>query len=107
MRCWDVLELQRRNRNGYKDLFLETEVLNIIRQCAGDKAPGRDGFTMQFFKEYRSIWKDDLMQTIQNFHLNEIFKCYFYSTYTKEVRSRRVEGSRTYQFDRSNVQNNL
>lgn len=53
--------------------FSETEVLNIIKQCDGDNAPRPDGFTVQFYKECWSILKDDLMHTIQNFHLNEIF----------------------------------
>ncbi|WMV36831.1 hypothetical protein MTR67_030216 [Solanum verrucosum] len=30
--------------------FTEEEVLNIIKQCDGDKAPGPDGYTMSFFK---------------------------------------------------------
>uniref|UniRef100_A0A0V0I549 Putative ovule protein n=1 Tax=Solanum chacoense TaxID=4108 RepID=A0A0V0I549_SOLCH len=47
--------------------YTETEVLGIIKQCDGDKAPGPDGFTMHF-KECWGTLKDDLMQTITNFH---------------------------------------
>lgn len=54
--------------------FSEVEVLNIIKQCGGGKAPGQDGFTMSFFKVCWEIIKYDLMGTIQNFHHKEMFE---------------------------------
>lgn len=56
-------------------------MFQIIKQWDGDKAPGPDGFTMQFFKECWSILKNDLMLTIQNFHQNEIFEKSFNATF--------------------------
>lgn len=61
--------------------FSEMEVLNIINMCAGDKAPRPDGFTMGFFKECWSILREDLMQTIHNFHRNEFFEKSFNATF--------------------------
>ncbi|CAN4090148.1 unnamed protein product [Withania somnifera] len=61
--------------------FSEAEVLNIVKQCDGDKAPGPDGFSMSFFKFFWETLKDDLMQTIQNFHQNEIFEKSFNATF--------------------------
>jgi len=61
--------------------FSEDEVLNIIKQCDGDKAPGPDGFTMSFFKVCWEILKEDLMQTIHNFHQKETFEKSFNATF--------------------------
>jgi len=61
--------------------FTEEEVLNIIKQCDGDKAPGPDGYTMSFFKVCWATLKDDLMQTIQNFHQNEMIEKSFNVTF--------------------------
>ncbi|WMV32615.1 hypothetical protein MTR67_026000 [Solanum verrucosum] len=61
--------------------FTEEEVLNIIKQCDGDKAPGPDGYTMSFFKVCWATLKDDLMQTIQNFHQNEMIEKSFNATF--------------------------
>ncbi|WMV08457.1 hypothetical protein MTR67_001842 [Solanum verrucosum] len=61
--------------------FTEAEVLGIFKQCDGDKAPGPDGFTMRFYKECWPTLKEDLMQTIQNFHQNEFFEKSFNATF--------------------------
>jgi len=61
--------------------FSEAEVLNIIKQCDGDKAPCPDGFTMSFFKVCWETIKDDLMGTIQNFHHKEMFEKSFNVTF--------------------------
>lgn len=42
--------------------FTEEEVLNIIKQCDGDKVPGPDGYTMSCFKVCWATLKEDLMQ---------------------------------------------
>ncbi|WMV54824.1 hypothetical protein MTR67_048209 [Solanum verrucosum] len=54
--------------------FSEEEVVHILELFDGDKAHGPDGFTMCFFKECWEIIKDDVMQTIHNFHQNEVFE---------------------------------
>ncbi|KAG5599567.1 hypothetical protein H5410_030937 [Solanum commersonii] len=57
--------------------FTETEVLQTIQQCDGDKAPSPDGYTLKFFKACWEILKEDLMQTIHNFHQKGVFeKCF-------------------------------
>lgn len=70
----------RRKKNGCNTLT-ETKMLNIIKLCAEDKAPGPDGFMMGFFKECWSILGEDLLQTIRNFHWNEFFEKYFNVTF--------------------------
>ncbi|WMV38581.1 hypothetical protein MTR67_031966 [Solanum verrucosum] len=54
--------------------FSVEEVVHILKLCDGDKALGPDDFTMCFFKECWEIIKDDVMQTIHNFHQNEVFE---------------------------------
>ncbi|WMV49678.1 hypothetical protein MTR67_043063 [Solanum verrucosum] len=61
--------------------FTEEEVLLIIKKCEGDKAPGPDGFTMDFFKKCWDILKEDLMLTIQNFHQRSVFEKSFNATF--------------------------
>uniref|UniRef100_M1D672 Uncharacterized protein n=1 Tax=Solanum tuberosum TaxID=4113 RepID=M1D672_SOLTU len=57
------------------------EVLQTIKQCDGDKAPGPDGFTISFFKECWDILKEDLMYTILNFHMRNFFEKSFNATF--------------------------
>ncbi|WMV59774.1 hypothetical protein MTR67_053159 [Solanum verrucosum] len=54
--------------------FSKEEVVHILKLCDGDKAPGPDGFTMLFFKKCWGIITSDAMQTIHNFHQNEVFE---------------------------------
>ena len=53
--------------------FEPHEILESIKACAGDKAPGPDGFSMEFFKQCWDIINVDLVAAIQNFHE----KCFF------------------------------
>lgn len=70
--------------------FEEEEVFQIIKQCALDKAPEPDGYTMGVF-----IIKEDIMSTIQNFHRGECFKknlqCYLCGLDSKEEWSKGAE----------------
>lgn len=54
--------------------FSEDEVTYVLKHCDGDKAPGPESFTMCFFKDCWELIKDDVMQTIHNFHQNEMFE---------------------------------
>lgn len=54
----DVLELP----------FTEWEVWHTIRQIPSDKAPGPDGFTSRFYKECRTVIKEDIMVALHAVH---------------------------------------
>lgn len=54
--------------------FEAQEIQEIIKACAGDKAPGPDDFSMEFFKQCWEIIKEDLIAAIQNFHENCFFE---------------------------------
>ncbi|WMV41943.1 hypothetical protein MTR67_035328 [Solanum verrucosum] len=61
--------------------FNEDEVLEGIRLCAYDKAPGPDGYTMAFFQAFWETIKEDLMQTFQNFRCHQSFEKSFNATF--------------------------
>lgn len=44
--------------------FEEQEILESIKACAGDKAPGPDGYTMAFFSHFWDIIRHDLVATM-------------------------------------------
>uniref|UniRef100_A0A0V0IB11 Putative ovule protein n=1 Tax=Solanum chacoense TaxID=4108 RepID=A0A0V0IB11_SOLCH len=48
--------------------FEKEEVLKGINLCASDKASGPDGFPMSFFKEFWSVLKEDILNTMKHFH---------------------------------------
>jgi len=48
--------------------FTEQEIEDVVFTMASDKAPGLDGFTIEFFKACWHIIKDDLINLIKNFH---------------------------------------
>ncbi|KAJ9539315.1 hypothetical protein OSB04_032048 [Centaurea solstitialis] len=47
--------------------FSEQEIKRAIWECGGDKSPGPDGFSLQFFKAFWSTIKGDLMRDIKLF----------------------------------------
>ncbi|WMV47077.1 hypothetical protein MTR67_040462 [Solanum verrucosum] len=51
--------------------FEEEEVLEGLKQCVVDKAPGPDGYTMAFFNVFWETIKDDVMQTFHKFHAHQ------------------------------------
>lgn len=61
--------------------FTETEGLQTIQQYDRDKAPGPDGYTLEIYKACWEILKEDLMQTIHNFHQRGVFEKAFNATF--------------------------
>ncbi|WMV37868.1 hypothetical protein MTR67_031253 [Solanum verrucosum] len=61
--------------------FEEQEVLECLKLCAADKAPGPDGYSMGFFQCCWEIVKKDVMDTIRNFHTSDYFEKSFNATY--------------------------
>jgi len=77
----DCPKVSREEQEWLERPFTEAKVLQIVKQCDGDKAPNPDGFTLNFFKKCWEILREDLMQTVQNFHHNEIFEKSFNATF--------------------------
>lgn len=61
--------------------FEEQEILECIKAYAGDKAPGLDDFTMNFYSHCWDIIKHDLVATVQNFHDRGTFERSFNATF--------------------------
>jgi len=61
--------------------FDEEEVLRCLKQCATDKAPGPDGFTMGFYIKCWEVVKGDIMETFQHFHEQGRFERSLNSTF--------------------------
>ncbi|XP_058775262.1 uncharacterized protein LOC131649520 [Vicia villosa] len=49
--------------------FSEEEIKDAIWSCDGKKSPGPDGFSLEFFKRFWLILKDDLMKLCNDFYL--------------------------------------
>lgn len=65
---WELLGLQCHDLSSLEDRFTEEEVLAVVTDIAGDKAPGPDGFIGVFLKKSWGIIKDNLMAALEYFY---------------------------------------
>ncbi|XP_049347879.1 uncharacterized protein LOC125812432 [Solanum verrucosum] len=61
--------------------FTEDEIKDCVMACAGDKAPGPDGYTMAFFITCWEVVRKEVVATVQNFHDHGIFERSFNATF--------------------------
>ncbi|WMV15865.1 hypothetical protein MTR67_009250 [Solanum verrucosum] len=61
--------------------FEEEEIRVCLNLCAKEKAPGPDGYPMVFFQTFWALLKEDITNTIQFFHSNQIFEKSFNATF--------------------------
>ncbi|WMV42285.1 hypothetical protein MTR67_035670 [Solanum verrucosum] len=61
--------------------FTEDEIKDCVMACAGDKAPGPDGYTMAFFITCWEVVKKEVVAAVQNFHDHGIFERSFNATF--------------------------
>lgn len=54
--------------------FSKEEVVKVLHEMEGDKAPGSDGFTMAFFQKCWSVVKIDVMPFFDHFHRSSEFE---------------------------------
>ena len=54
--------------------FTKEEVIQVLREMEGDKAPGPDGFTMAFFHNCWSVVEKDVMYFFVYFHRHSVFE---------------------------------
>lgn len=54
--------------------FEAQEILESIKACAGDNAPGPDGFSMAFFGQCWEIIKREMVAAVQNFYEEGVFE---------------------------------
>ena len=54
--------------------FSKEEVVKVLYEMEGDKAPGPDGFTMAFFQKCWSVVEIDVMAFFDHFHRSSEFE---------------------------------
>ena len=54
--------------------FCKEEVVKVLYEMEGDKAPGPDGFTMAFFQKCWSVVEIDVMAFFDHFHRSSEFE---------------------------------
>ena len=52
--------------------FTKEEVIQVLKEMEGDKAPGPDGFTMAFFHNCWSVVEKDVMDFFVYFHWHSV-----------------------------------
>ena len=72
---WTDLRITASNLEGIDAPYSEEEVKVAIMGMSGDKAPGPDGFTNEFYKAFKSLLKDDLLKFFEDFHDNRAALC--------------------------------
>ena len=63
----DIPQIQAEENDILSAPFIEKEVLDAISQMKPNKAPGLDGFPVEFYKKCWHIIKDDLMPMFHDF----------------------------------------
>ena len=53
---------------------MKEEVIQVLREMEGYKAPGPDGFTMAFFQKCWSVVEKNVMDFFDNFHRHSVFE---------------------------------
>ena len=53
--------------------FEESEVLEVVKELQGGKAPGPDGFTLGFVQTCWKVIKEDIMAVFKDFHTKVSF----------------------------------
>ena len=73
----DGLKFARIEKDEWLELerdFSKEEVVKVLHEMKGDKAPGPDGFTMTFFQKCWSVVEIDVMTFFDHFHRSSEFE---------------------------------
>lgn len=62
IQCQNLTKVDEELNNFLVAAFTVDEVFEAVKSCDGSKAPGPDGYTMVFFKQFWSVIKDDVMR---------------------------------------------
>lgn len=65
--------LHDHSREISKANFTEDEILESLRDCNGDKAPGPDGCNLKFLQMFWPLIKEDVLDLFNDFHRLESF----------------------------------
>ena len=70
----DFACIEEEERQFLEKKFTKEEVIQVLREMEGDKAPGPDGFTMAFFHKCWSVVEKDVMDFFDYFHRHSMFE---------------------------------
>ena len=73
----DVLDftcIEEDERLSLEKEFMKEEVISVLREMEGDKAPGPNGFTMSFFHQCWCVVEKDVMDFFDYFHRHSVFE---------------------------------
>ena len=97
MNIQDVNMINGEEQVWLQRTFEEEEILECIRMCTKEKAPGPDGFPMIFFETFWEVLKD-IINTLTQFHLDQNFEKSFNATFialiTKKVGASKLKDYR-------------
>ncbi|GKE17360.1 hypothetical protein Tco_1424937, partial [Tanacetum coccineum] len=51
-------------------MFSKEEIKGAVRDCELDKSPGLDGFTFGFYRRFRSLFEDEVVEAVNHFFNN-------------------------------------
>ena len=70
----DFACIEEDERLSLEKEYTKEEVIQVLREMKGDKAPGLDGFTMAFFYKCWSVVEKDVMDFFDYFHRHSVFE---------------------------------
>ncbi|GJT43273.1 putative RNA-directed DNA polymerase, eukaryota [Tanacetum coccineum] len=65
--CERIGKITKEEARDLEKDFNKNEVLEAIRGCGGDKAPGPDGFNFKFIRKFWNVIKPDLLEAVRWF----------------------------------------
>ena len=74
MDCLEFTSIEEDERLVVERDFSKEEVVQVLQEMEGDKAPGPDGFTMAFFQKCWSVVEKDVMAFFDHFHRSSEFE---------------------------------
>ena len=70
----DFVCIEEDERLSLEKEFTKEEVIQVLREMEGDKAPGPNGFTIAFFDKCWSVVEKDVMDFFDYFHWHSVFE---------------------------------
>jgi hypothetical protein len=70
----DFTSLEVKEATHLERPFSEEEVVLALNQISGEKAPSPDGFTLAFFHHCWDVVKKEVLDSLQDFYVNEAFE---------------------------------
>lgn len=68
LRCDNLQKLSREDSLFLEAPFSEEEIWEVLVSCDGNRAPGPDGFNLNFFKVFWHSIKDEVIRFFSEFH---------------------------------------